>query len=80
MEEKVTQEITKEIPTTNTNEKKEEQVLMEIVRDTGVPGLYLIKNFLTEEQEKEIASLIDSSEWKTNRAGTRRVQVSEKLV
>ena len=40
----------------------------------SVPGLYLF-DFLTEEQEKDIASMIDSETWKSNRTKSRKIQI-----
>ncbi|KAL6047845.1 hypothetical protein QOT17_021412 [Balamuthia mandrillaris] len=48
---------------------------MEVIVDTGVPGLFLVKQFLSEEEEQTLAELIDAGSWKMNRSNTRRVQM-----
>jgi len=48
---------------------------MEVELTTGVPGLFLIYNFLSKTEESELHSSIESLPWDTNRAQTRRVQL-----
>eukprot|EP01089_Gocevia_fonbrunei_P013755 TRINITY_DN3595_c0_g1_i1.p1 TRINITY_DN3595_c0_g1~~TRINITY_DN3595_c0_g1_i1.p1 ORF type:complete len:204 (-),score=27.71 TRINITY_DN3595_c0_g1_i1:28-639(-) len=49
----------------------------EIITTTSVPGLILVKNFLTEKEEDELLAVIDApnAPWKLNRSRTRRVQM-----
>lgn len=42
---------------------------------TPVPGLLLCNDFLTKEQEIALSAAIDQEQWKSNRLGTRRVQM-----
>jgi len=45
------------------------------IEETDVPGLYLIRNFITKEEESKYLKEIETAEWKLNRAGTRRIQM-----
>eukprot|EP01126_Amoeba_proteus_P062232 TRINITY_DN842_c0_g2_i15.p1 TRINITY_DN842_c0_g2~~TRINITY_DN842_c0_g2_i15.p1 ORF type:complete len:265 (+),score=55.51 TRINITY_DN842_c0_g2_i15:70-864(+) len=47
----------------------------ELELETGVKGLFLIYNFLTEDEENEMVNSLVDLEWDSNRAGTRRVQL-----
>lgn len=42
---------------------------------TTVPGLWLCEDFLTIEKELDLLTAIDQQPWKSNRQGTRRVQM-----
>lgn len=48
---------------------------LKIITNTGVPGLYLIENFLSEEEERTLCQEIEKGTWKNNRSGERRVQM-----
>eukprot|EP01100_Stratorugosa_tubuloviscum_P011712 TRINITY_DN529_c0_g1_i1.p1 TRINITY_DN529_c0_g1~~TRINITY_DN529_c0_g1_i1.p1 ORF type:complete len:197 (+),score=77.05 TRINITY_DN529_c0_g1_i1:37-627(+) len=49
---------------------------MEVNQNTGVPGLFLIQNFIeNDEEEEELINNIQIGDWKSNRQQTRRVQV-----
>jgi len=43
--------------------------------NTGVPGLFLVYNFLTEAEERTLVESIETFRWDSNRAKTRRVQL-----
>lgn len=42
---------------------------------TGVPGFFLVRNFLTKDEERELIDVISKETWDSNRANTRRVQL-----
>jgi len=62
-------------PITTGASKTRENGPLEIERNTGVPGLCLIYNFLSEDEEKKLLTAIENLPWATNRAQTRRVQL-----
>jgi len=43
--------------------------------NTGVPGLFLVYNFLSSAEEEKLLKSIENLPWDTNRAQTRRVQL-----
>jgi len=55
--------------------KTRENGPLEIEPNTGVPGLILVYNFLSQEEEKNLLDVIEKLPWATNRAQTRRVQL-----
>ncbi len=48
---------------------------MEIAKKPGVPGLFLVTNFLGIQEEVDLLAAIEKEPWKSNRSGTRRVQM-----
>jgi alkylated DNA repair dioxygenase AlkB len=42
---------------------------------TEVPGLFVLENFLTEEEEAKLLKKINKCEWKDNRTKDRHVQI-----
>lgn len=45
------------------------------VTEAKVPGLFLVQDFLSQDEASQILEAIEMSEWKSNRAGNRRVQI-----
>jgi alkylated DNA repair dioxygenase AlkB len=45
------------------------------MEDTEVPGLYLIKDLITVEEEQWLLTETEQGEWKDNRTGSRQVQI-----
>lgn len=46
-----------------------------IMSETNVPGLFVVKDFLTQDEEEKLLEEINKCEWKPNRSGERRVQI-----
>jgi len=46
-----------------------------IIHDTGVPGLFLVTNFLSVKEETELLANIEKYPWKPNRTKSRRIQM-----
>jgi len=62
-------------PITTGANKTRENGPLEVEKNTGVPGLFLIYNFLSPEEETTLLTSIENLPWASNRANTRRVQL-----
>jgi len=56
-------------------DSKENMQNVDIILDTGVPGLFLVQNFLSPKEETELLANIERHPWKPNRTKTRRIQM-----
>eukprot|EP01126_Amoeba_proteus_P010053 TRINITY_DN13897_c0_g1_i1.p1 TRINITY_DN13897_c0_g1~~TRINITY_DN13897_c0_g1_i1.p1 ORF type:complete len:233 (+),score=29.52 TRINITY_DN13897_c0_g1_i1:50-748(+) len=56
-------------------DNKDEPNKVTVTKETGVPGLFLVTDLLSETEEKELLESIEKETWKPNRTKSRKIQM-----